>query len=192
MGKASGITKLQNQLTGALIGLARSTEGNEHLVTPEINKLVLEGLFATSATVNFDEESLKELINKVHAAKEYLVPDCSKCVNACGRNDDYHLELLWEEQEDTRSLKSLILFGIRGLAAYAYHAEILGYRDKEISEFFYRALFAIGIEWEMDELLPIALEVGKVSFKCMELLDKANMETVGTQVSLISSVEEDL
>ena len=113
-------------------------------------------------------------------------------MNACGRNDDYHLELLWEEQEDTRSLKSLILFGIRGLAAYAYHAEILGYRDKEISEFFYRALFAIGIEWEMEELLPIALEVGKVSFKCMELLDKANMETVGTQVSLISSVEEDL
>ncbi len=179
-GKTSDIAKLQDKLTGALIGLARSTEGNEHLVTPEINKLVIESLFATLTNVNFNEESLKELINRVHAAKEYLVPDCSKCANACGRNDDYDLQLLWEEQEDTRSLKSLILFGIRGLAAYAYHAEVLGYRDKEVSDFIYRALFALGIEWEVEALLPIVLDVGKVNFKCMELLDKANTETFGT------------
>lgn len=181
-GKTSDIAKLQDELTGALIGLARATEGNEHLITPEINKLVLEGLFATLTNVNFNGESLKELINRVHKAKEYLVPDCSKCVNTCGRNDDYDLELLWNEQEDTRSLKSLILFGIRGLAAYAYHAEVLGYRDKEIVDFFYRALFAIGIEWDVEALLPIVLEVGKVNFKCMELLDKANTETFGTPV----------
>ena len=181
-GKKADIAKLQDQLTGALIGLARAVDGNEHLVTPEMDKLVLEGLFATLTNVNFHEESLTELIKKVHAAKYELVPDCETCTNACGRTDDYDLELLWQEQEDARSLKSLILFGIRGVAAYAYHAEVLGYRDKEISEFIYKALFALGIEWDVEALLPITMDVGKVNFKCMELLDKANTETFGTPV----------
>ena len=181
-GKKADIAKLQDQLTGALIGLARAVDGNEHLVTPEMDKLVLEGLFATLTNVNFHEESLTELIKKIHAAKYELVPDCETCTNACGRTDDYDLELLWQEQEDTRSLKSLILFGIRGVAAYAYHAEVLGYRDKEISEFIYKTLFALGIEWDVEDLLPITMDVGKVNFKCMELLDKANTETFGTPV----------
>ena len=181
-GKKADIAKLQDQLTGALIGLARAVDGNEHLVTPEIDKLVLEGLFATLTNVNFQEESLTELIKKVHDAKYVLVPDCETCTNACGRTEDYDLELLWQEQEDIRSLKSLILFGIRGVAAYAYHAEVLGYRDKEISEFIYKALFALGIEWDVEALLPITLDVGKINFKCMELLDKANTETFGTPV----------
>ena len=181
-GKKADIAKLQDQLTGALIGLARAVDGNEHLVTPEMDKLVLEGLFTTLTNVNFHEESLTELIKKVRAAKYELVPDCETCTNACGRTDDYDLELLWQEQEDTRSLKSLILFGIRGVAAYAYHAEVLGYRDKEISEFIYKTLFALGIEWDVEDLLPITMDVGKVNFKCMELLDKANTETFGTPV----------
>ncbi|MBQ8857921.1 MAG: hydroxylamine reductase [Lachnospiraceae bacterium] len=187
-GKKADTAKLQDELTGALIGLARSTEGNEALVTPEIDHLVIEGLFATLTNVNFNNESLTELIRKVHEAKAQLVPDCAVCTNACGRTDDYDLELLWEEEEDIRSLKSLILFGIRGVAAYAYHADVLGYRDKEIHEFLYKALFAVGMEWDTEALLPIVLEVGKINFKCMELLDKANTETFGipapTEVSL--------
>lgn len=181
-GKKADTAKLQDKLTGALIGLARSTEGNEVLVTPEINKLVIEALFATLTNVNFNDEELNRLIERVYEAKMHLVPECSHCVNACGRNDDYDLELIWNDEEDVRSLKSLILFGIRGLAAYAYHAEILGYRNKEIPDFLYKALFAIGMEWGVEALLPIALEVGKINYKCMELLDKANTETFGTPV----------
>ncbi len=181
-GKKADTAKLQDQLTGALIGFARSTEGNEALVTPEMNKLVMEALFATLTNVNFNDEELNKLIERVHEAKMHLVPECSHCINACGRNDDYDLELMWQEEEDVRSLKSLILFGIRGLAAYAYHAEALGYRDKEISDFLYKALFAIGMEWGVEALLPIAMEVGKMNYKCMELLDKANTETFGVPV----------
>ena len=181
-GKKADTAKLQDKLTGALIGLARSTEGNEDFVTPEINKLVIEALFATLTNVNFNDEELNRLIERVYEAKMHLVPECSHCVNACGRNDDYDLELIWNDEEDVRSLKSLILFGIRGLAAYAYHAEMLGYRDKEIPDFLYKALFAIGMEWGVEALLPIALEVGKINYKCMELLDKANTETFGTPV----------
>lgn len=179
-GKKADIAKLQDELTGALVGLARATEGNEHLVTAQMNQLVLESLFATLTNVNFDAESLNGLIEKVHVAKNVLVPDCGTCDNMCGRTDDYDLELLWKEQEDIRSLKSLILFGIRGVAAYAYHAEVLGYRDKEISDLIYKALIAIGLEWGMEELLPLVLQVGKVNLKCMELLDKANTENFGT------------
>lgn len=93
------------------------------------------------------------------------------------------MSTLWTTDEDIRSLKSLILFGIRGMAAYAYHASVLGYTDETISKFFYKALFAIGMkDWGMDKLLPIVLEVGKVNLRCMELLDQANTTTYGTPV----------
>ena len=87
------------------------------------------------------------------------------------------MSLLWNAQEDIRSLKSLILFGIRGVSAYAYHAMMLGYTDEELNRFFCKALFALGENWGVDELLPLALEVGKYNLTCMELLDKANTET---------------
>ena len=88
---------------------------------------------------------------------------------------------VWEAQEDVRSLKSLILFGIRGMAAYAYHAMILGYTDAQLDAFFVKALCAVGENtWGMDELLPIVLEVGEKNLACMALLDKANTETYGT------------
>ena len=172
MEKKSDIAKLQNQLTGALIGLARAVDGNEHLVTPELDELVLEGLLATLPNTDFQDEELTELIKKVHAAKYKIVPDCAACTNACGRTADYDLELLWQEQEDTRSLKGLILFGIQGAAAYTVHTEMQGHRAKEILEAIYKALFALGIEWDIESLLPIVMDVGKITFKCMEVIDE--------------------
>ena len=77
-------------------------------------------------------------------------------------------------------MKSLILFGIRGMAAYAYHAMVLGYTNDEVSHFFVKALFALGEDWGMDKLLPIVMELGKVNLVCMEMLDKANTGTYGT------------
>ena len=182
-GKSANTARLQDELTGALIGLARATEGNEQLVTEEMNQLVLEGLFTTITNVNFNDETLKLLIDKIEDTKKKLVPNCFTCSDSCGRNNDFDMSTLWTTDEDIRSLKSLILFGIRGMAAYAYHASVLGYTDETISKFFYKALFAIGMkDWEMDELLPIVLEVGEVNLRCMELLDQANTTTYGTPV----------
>ena len=182
-GKSANTARLQDELTGALIGLARAAEGNEHLVTEEMNQLVLEGLFTTVTNVNFNDETLKILIYKIENAKKKLVPNCFTCSGSCGRNDNFDMNTLWTTDEDVRSLKSLILFGIRGMAAYAYHASVLGYTDETISKFFYKALFAIGMkDWGMDKLLPIVLEVGKVNLRCMELLDQANTTTYGTPV----------
>ena len=89
---------------------------------------------------------------------------------------------IWEADEDIRSLKSLILFGIHGMAAYAYHAMVLGYENAEVNQFFSKALFALGEDWDMELLLPIVMEVGKYNLLCMELLDKANTESYGTPV----------
>ena len=78
--------------------------------------------------MNFNEETIRALIDRVHGEKARLVPDCAVCASACGRTDDYDMEKLWGAQEDIRSLKSLILFGVRGMAAYAHHAMVLGYK----------------------------------------------------------------
>ena len=188
-GKKADTAELQDKLTGALIGLARATEGNESLVNEATDKLVIEGLFTTITNVNFNNETISALIQKVEEEKERLVPNCFCCSSTCGKTDNFDMNEIWDADEDIRSLKSLILFGIRGVAAYAYHAEVLGYRDSDVNKFFYKALFAIGMkDWGMDELLPIVLEVGEINLKCMALLDKANTETYGnpvpTEVSL--------
>ena len=188
-GKKADTAELQDKLTGALIGLARATENNEDKISDTTNQLILEGLFTTVTNVNFNNETILELLERIDAEKRKFVPHCYECASACGRNNDYDIQQLWNAPEDIRSLKSLILFGIRGMAAYAYHAMILGYTDKEVNRFFYTALFAIGMDsFGQEELLPIVMKVGEINLKCMALLDKANTETYGnpvpTEVSL--------
>lgn len=177
-GKKADTAKLQDQLTGALIGLARAAEGN--VINTSADKVMIEGLFTTVTNVNFNNETITELIQRVHREKEKIVPDCAQCASPCGRTNDYDMKKIWQTDEDIRSLKSLILFGVRGMAAYAYHAAVLGYRDEEVNSFFYKALFVIGEDWAMEDLLPVVLEVGEMNLKCMALLDRANTETYGT------------
>lgn len=182
-GKTADVAQLQDELTGALIGLACATDN-----APDVNdgtwRLMIEGLFTTVTNVSFNEKTLRELIDRVHAEKARLVPDCSDCAAPCGRAADYDMARLWNAQEDIRSLKSLILFGVRGMAAYAHHALVLGYTDDAVNDFFAKALFAVGEDWGMEELLPIVMEVGEKNLKCMALLDQANTESYGTPTPL--------
>lgn len=179
-GKSAEVAKRQDQLTGALIGLARAADTNAP--TASTHRAVIEGLFTTLTNVNFNEETVRSQIDAVRREKAVLIPNCGACASPCGRTDEYDMNLLWEADEDIRSLKSLILFGLRGMAAYAYHAMVLGYTDEEVNRFFYEGLFAIGEDWGMEELLPIVMKVGQVNLKCMALLDKANTETYGHPV----------
>lgn len=185
-GKSSATAALQDELTGALIGLAKACGNNPH--TEDTTHILIEGLFTTITNVNFNDETLREMIAKVHAEKERVVPNCATCASPCGNTSDYDMKEIWEADEDIRSLKSLILFGIRGMTAYAYHAAVLGYEDETVNAFFYKALSFLGFDLEMGDLLPVVLEVGEVNLKCMELLDRANTETFGnpkpTKVSL--------
>ena len=192
-GKKADTARLQDKLTGSLIGLARAIEANMDKISESTDKVILEGLFTTVTNVNFNNETIEALIQRIEEEKRKIVPMCYVCEASCGKNNDYDMENLWTANEDIRSLKSLILFGIRGIAAYAYHASVLGYTDPDVNLFFYKALFAIGMDdWGMNELLPIVLEVGEVNLKCMELLDKANTETYGnpTPVEVPLTVEK--
>ncbi|MBQ7865884.1 MAG: hydroxylamine reductase [Clostridia bacterium] len=181
-GKKEDTALLQDQLTGALIGLAHAVAGNEAQADEQTHQLVREALFTTVTNVNFNNETIHTLMEKIAEEKRRVVPACSDCAHPCGRNDDYDMSLLWNADEDIRSLKSLILFGIRGMAAYAYHAAVLGYTDSTVDEFFLHALDVLGNEWHMESLLPIVMKVGEVNLRCMELLDRANTETYGNPI----------
>ena len=162
-GKTPEVANLQDKLTGALIRLAEKNQ-----LTKENDRLIIKSLFTTITNVNFNVETLMNLLAEVHAAS--------------GNADDYDMNQVWKADEDIRSLKSLILFGIRGVAAYAYHAQVLGYEDEEVNAFFYEALKAVGSKLGMDELLPIVLKVGEINLKVMALLDEANTGTYGNPV----------
>ena len=79
------------------------------------------------------------------------------------------MEQLWQAEENIRSLKSLLLFGLRGMAAYAYHAMVLGYTDNTVNQFFYEALMQIGLDLTMEELLP------EVSVLCRALISRSKV-----------------
>ena len=177
-GKTADTAKLQDQLTGALIGLARSSRGK----TPSESsrRAMIEGLFTTITNVSFDEERIREQIESVKKEKNVLTAGSGDGSQPCTGNEDYDMDLLWNADEDIRSLKSLILFGLRGMAAYAFHAMVLGYSDEEVNAFFYEGLCAVGEEWTMEQLLPVVLKVGEINLKCMALLDRANTETYGS------------
>lgn len=168
-GKSADTAKLQDRLTGALIGLARACAEQEAANRTALTPLVLEGLFTTITNVNFNDETIEILIEKVRTEKKKLAP----------LTPDYDMADLWNAEEDIRSLKSLILFGIRGMAAYAYHARVVGYSDETVDRFFFTALDTLRKDLPMEELLPVVLQVGEVNLACMALLDRANTETFG-------------
>lgn len=99
--------------------------------------------------------------------KSRIAPGCGTCVAKCGNTDNYDMEQIWNADEDIRSLKSLLLFGIRGVAAYAYHAMVLGYQSEEVNFFLYKALATLSMDLGMEELLPVVLETGKVNLTCI-------------------------
>ena len=161
-GKDAAVAALQDELTGALIGLAKACGNNPK--TENTDRIIIEGLFTTVTNVNFNAETLTAMIQAVNEEKTKVVPNCSSCMSPCGNTSNYDMKNLWNEpDEDIRSLKSLILFGIRGMAAYAYHAMVLGYTDETVNSFFYKALSFISYDLEMEHLLPVVLEVGEVN-----------------------------
>lgn len=159
-GKDPDIANLQDKLTSSVIELANC--GN---INDENTKLIIDGLFTTITNVNFDNKSIENLIEKFK--------------NRISCDFKFDVKDIWDCSEDLRSLKSLILFGLKGMAAYAYHAWILGYKSEEVNNFFYETLKELAKETSSDELIKLILKVGRINLKCMELLEKANTKTFG-------------
>ena len=201
-GKTAETARLQDQLVGAMIGLARAAEGVE-CPGDRVYRTVIEGLFTTLTNVSFDDDAIRAQIEKTHREKERLLAapvkksagPREKAVGESGAaenaacaaagvqdTDDYNLGLLWDMDPDIRSLKSLILFGLKGMAAYAYHALMLGASDETVNQFFLTGLREIAKDGTVESLLPTVLKVGEVNLTCMAMLDAANTGTYGTPI----------
>ena len=166
-GKSAPTAAAQDRLTGALIRYAEQLIGEGRAPAPEQALLLMQGLFTTITNVNFDPQTVDQLTESIHAA-------CP------GIGFDYDMANLWHEpDEDIRSLKSFVLFSLRGMAAYNYHARVLGRIDPELDRFFCEALQAVGSECSIDALWALVQKTGKASYRCMELLDAANTGAFG-------------
>lgn len=165
-GKKPDTANLQDILTGKLVALAKSAQGRN---TKETDTLMVDGLFTAVTNVNFNNESIDALGKKI-----------DEQVAKLGGAPEMDMATLWGTNEDIRSLKSLILFGLRGMASYAHHARILGKISDEVNSFFYKGMAALAEDHSADELLALVMETGNVNLKCMALLDEANTGAYGT------------
>lgn len=168
-GKKPEVARKHDELVCALVGLARAAEGK----TPgtKADELMMRGLFATLTNVNFDANRIDELKQRVEAEKTKL-----------GGAEDFDPDILFHSDTDIVSLRSTLLFGLRGMAAYAWHAHILGKDDTEVTAWLYKGMRAIGEDHSVDGWLSLIMEFGQVNLKCMALLDEANTSTFGHPV----------
>ncbi len=165
-GKNPEVSRKQDELIGVLVGLARASDGKSP--GREVDDLMMQGLFATLTNVNFDGDRIVELKNVVETEKAKL-----------GGADNLDADTLFEGDTDEVSLRSTLLFGLKGMAAYAWHAHVLGKDDPEITGWLYKGMKEVGEEHSAEEWLSLIMEFGQVNLKCMALLDEANTSTYG-------------
>ena len=178
-GKKEATANLQDGLTGRLIKLALAAGSGR--ANAKTDDLIVDGLFTAITNVSFDDERISSLAARIDDAIASL---------GAGSGSAFEMASLWNaNDEDVRSLKSLLLFGMRGMAAYAHHAAALGKRDPEVYAFFYKGLSALASDAGVPELLDLNMEFGKVNLRCMELLDAANTGAYGTPVPVTVSTD---
>ena len=193
-GKKPEVAAMQDLLVYVTKGLCAvttrlRTEGEE--IADCVNEMVIVNLFTTITNANFDKDSIvrrikntllkkEELLQKV--TDQELLPEAAFWNGAEGEFETKasHVGILSTENEDIRSLRELITYGLKGLAAYAKHAAALAHTDGEIDAFLQKALAAtLDDSLSADELTALTLETGSYGVKVMELLDKANTATYG-------------
>lgn len=169
-GKQPETANLQDELVCELICLAEVAEKNGKR-TKTSDRLLIDGLFITLTNVNFDNDSIRNFIDRIISERKKLggTQECKKME-------------LWKGETDIVSLRSTLLFGLKGMAAYAHHSMNLGYEDDEVTDWFYKGLCEINKEHTVEEWLALIMEFGKINFKCMEMLDSANTGSFGTPV----------
>ena len=171
-GKQPSTSNLQDELVCELIKLAELSK-NENKHSAVADRLIIDGLFTTLTNVNFDDNAIKEFMGRVKNEQ-----------NKISRSEAEKIQVidLWDGDTDIVSLRSTLLFGLKGMAAYAHHAMNLGYTDNEVLKWFYKGLCEVNREHSVTEWIELIMEFGQVNFKCMELLDKANTESFGNPV----------
>jgi len=195
-GKKQDVAALQDLLAYAVRGLCQFTVSGRSagIIDPDINRFSLQAIFSTLTNVNFDPARLETLIretverreilkNKVSAAGGNIVFDdpattfqpAKDIAGLVEQGEKIGLPIDWDRDEDVKSLQEITLYGIRGAAAYADHAAILGQEDDAVYASLQEKLTqmtdkSLGLQdWH-----GIALDTGKTNFRAMELLDAGN------------------
>ena len=165
-GKQPETASLQDALVVELIRLAEAATEKQRF-TKNAARLIADGLFTTLTNVNFDNSAISGFTSEVVRERESI------------GGGDYPAPDLWRGETDIVSLRSTLLFGMKGMSAYEHHAMRLGYMDDEVTNWLFKGLYEIGQEHTVEEWLELIMEFGRVNFKCMELLDRANTGKFG-------------
>ena len=198
-GKAGDLSEMMDLLVYTLKGVSMYAQKAREagINVDKADNYILDGLFSTITNANFDKNSMVTRIKKGLKLRnslgdslkaegkptEGITHDC-----ACWYSENVNeyetkakeVGILGTKDEDIRSLRELLIYGLKGIAAYTSHAGALGYKDKNIFEFINRALIATTNDsMGMEDLVSLVLECGKYGVDAMSLLDKANTETYG-------------
>ncbi|MCU0236111.1 MAG: hydroxylamine reductase [Acidobacteria bacterium] len=209
-GKSPEVSLLQDLLLHQLKGIGWLGRGLRQMgaVDDPADRFVIEALFSTVTNVDFDPQRLKAWIDQAYRVKEDLK---EKYLGRCEQNDGRPFPGRFPEavafipagtmeglqmqgaaagimanpglNPDIRSLRELLAYGLKGMAAYADHAAILGESDKGVNSFFHRALAAMlddGLA--VSDLLELNMELGRVNLRCMEILDQGHTQRFGHPV----------
>ncbi|MHC4691313.1 MAG: hydroxylamine reductase [Planctomycetota bacterium] len=206
-GKDPETTELQDLLVYVVKDIARYAHAARELgVTDrDVNVFTIKALFSTLTNVNFDAKRFQQFMNQAAAIREKALAMYEAACKEAGKEpEQFDCEVEWWNAvddlseldregeslsiqirignlgEDIAGLQELITYGIKGLAAYADHAQILGKEDDSIYAFIHKAFDCLTRRpTDINQLFALALECGQVNLKAMELLDAANTETYG-------------
>ncbi len=206
-GKTDEVANMQDLLIYVTKGISIYAElaREKGIENEKVNKFVFDALFTTITNANFDYDAIVKKIKHGFSIRDEI----KSAVLSSGGNlpEKLHSSAVWYtkdlaemerksqligilsiENEDIRSLKELLTYGVKGMAAYAEHAYNLGYTDNSLYAFMQKALVATTQEKTADDLVALVLECGKYGVDVMALLDKANTESYGmpeiTEVNL--------
>ena len=193
-GKKPDIAAMQDLLVYVTKGISAITtalrqEGKQ--VSAKINHLITLNLFTTITNANFDKESIESRIRATLTEKEVLLKQVTNLTvlpEAAKWNGSENWEekartvgVLSTENEDIRSLRELITYGLKGLSAYSKHANVLLKDNDEVDTFLQKALAAtLNDNLSVEDLIALTMETGKYGVSGMAMLDKANTDSYGT------------
>ncbi|MBN2111259.1 MAG: hydroxylamine reductase [Methanosarcinaceae archaeon] len=193
-GKKGDVADLQDDLIYLLKSIAfyNSKARANGLNDAKTDEFMLEGLFATITNTNFSKKDIERFISEGFDIKDDIRKKLLKASPDAGEElpplakvtpeslPGINTGILATENEDIRSLRELLIYGLKGMAAYAHHANVLGYRDDDIMAFIEKALMAtMDDDMGVSELVPLVLECGSKGIITMALLDRANTSTYG-------------
>ncbi|MBN2280752.1 MAG: hydroxylamine reductase [Candidatus Marinimicrobia bacterium] len=188
-GKLDTTAHLQDLLVHTLKGISLISE-KAGKVDDNIGKFIMESLFMTITNANFDDAKFVIKINEALALRDDLLKKYSikglnhDSVTWHETEENYFVKaasigILSTENEDVRSLRELLVYGLKGIAAYGDHALVLGYKDPVIYQFLAEALASMTKDLSVDEMIAMVMKAGEIAVTTMALLDKANTQTYG-------------